>query len=49
MSTIQIVVKTIVTTIDILLGAITILSDSPSNSKKIMTVIVLLNAMGVWV
>ena len=49
MNTVQVVIKTIVTTVDILLGLITLKSDSPDSVKKIMTVIVLLNAMGVWI
>lgn len=50
MNIIQIVVKTVVTTLNLLVLA-TVLIDrkNPESAKRIMTVLIAMNLMGVWI
>jgi len=49
MNMVQIVTKTVITTIDLMVAGLTICADVPSGSKRILVVGVLLNMAGVWI
>ena len=50
MNTLQVIVKTIATTIDLLVMAIVLLDKrNPESSKRVITIISLVNLMGVWI
>lgn len=50
MNIVQVVVRTVVTTVDLLIALIVLRDEkNPEPAKKILTGVVLLNIMGVWI
>lgn len=50
MNVFQIVLKTIITTIDLLLSLIVLRDENnPDGAKRVLTVLVIANLMGVWI